>query len=123
MQGDTSAVMWFAQAAVFIVALLIGLFLAKGAKSVPSDFSNRKIKRDINDTKTHYKNYRDSVHGEFKGLNASIKEMNSAYGELYEHLSNGGVKLSLSSTELDNLMKKDSDFIGRLTQMKTRSKS
>ncbi|NOY72784.1 MAG: DUF1043 family protein [Gammaproteobacteria bacterium] len=123
MQGDTSAIIWFAQAGVFIVALIAGLFFAKGKKSTPaSDLNTRRIKRDMNDTKTHYKNYRDSVHSEFKGLNSSIKEMNKAYDELYEHLANGGVKLSLSSSELKNLMKQDSDFIDRLPQIKASSK-
>lgn len=122
MQGDTSIMIWVVQAGVFIVALVAGLFIAKGSKSAASSDSGAEVKRGINEAKNNYKDYRDSVHDEFKGLNDTIKEMNSAYGDLYEHLANGGVKLSLSSTELKRLMTQDSDFIARLPHMKTNSK-
>lgn len=122
MQGDTSAMIWVAQAGVFIIALVAGLFIAKGSKSTAPSNPGARVKREINDTKNNYKDYRDSVHGEFKDLNDTIKEMNSAYGGLYKHLANGGVKLSLSSAELKKLMTQDSDFIARLPHIKANSK-
>jgi len=121
MLGETAAVVWLAEAGIFIVALVAGIFLAKGSKSAPRDASVG-IKRDISETKNHYKDYRDSVHGEFKDLNGSIKELNSAYGELYNHLANGGAKLGLSRAEVERLMNRDSDFIARLPQIKTNAK-
>jgi len=122
MQGDTSVMIWVVQAGVFIAALIAGLFIAKGSKPAAASDPGAGVKRKINKAKNNYKNYRDSVHGEFNGLNDTIKEMNQAYGELYEHLANGGVKLSLSSAELKRLMTQDSDFIAKLPHMKTNSK-
>jgi len=122
MQGDTSVMVWVALAGVFIIALAAGLFIAKGSKAAAPSNSGERVKRTINETKNNYKDYRDSVHGEFKELNDTIKEMNSAYGDLYQHLASGGVKLSLSSAELKKLMTQDSDFIARLPHIKADSK-
>jgi len=115
MQGMEAIFVWIGG----IIMLALGLYLGMvyGKKEAISGAGNEDaLRQKLSRTKDEYKAYRDSVGESFARIRASVDQFHKVYGSLFEHLADGGQRLSEAGADAMRLIAPDSDFMAKVQQ-------
>lgn len=88
------------------IGIALGFYYARsGNKKAPAVAGAAAT--TLSRTRDQYKDYRDSVTGEFVEINDSIRVLNAAYGKLLDNIVNNAEKLRVDNKEVLQRMSSD----------------
>ncbi len=117
MGGENVALVWIGEAVALAIGLGIGVFWARKPSSAKEEGVSLE---DISATRNEFRTYRDEVGDHFEGTKDTIRDLNSAYGQLFEHLAQGGQKLCNSGAETMRPIESDGEVFARIKRLESK---
>lgn len=121
MSLGQAVLVWLIELSLLGIGLVWGYKFAKSATrttAVPSRARHHAV--EISRVRDEYKAYRDDVSHQFSDINTSVRDLNRAYGALFQHMADGSRRLLKEGNSQEFALSNDEEFVASIKALANR---